>query len=190
MAETCPYMASITKSFGFPNSRKRSPGYLSLLRIIIAQQLSVAAGEAIWLRFLNGVINPTPEKVIKTPASSLRNLGLSRQKIEYIHALSKALLDGSIDLAGLSSKNDSEVIKLLTQVKGIGVWSAQIYLMFSLDRRDVWPTDDLALSISVKELLNLKERPYGGNFLRVSEQWKPRRTAAAMLLWHYYHNLP
>ena len=182
-------MKSIVDSYGVPSSRFRKPGFQSLLKIIIGQQVSVSAGESIWKNFNTQIIDVSPRKILKLSPAHLRKCGLSRQKVDYIYSLSNCLIDGSLDLDSLSVMSDADAISQLTRVKGIGEWTAQIYLMFSLARKDIWPNGDLALSNSVKLLFRLDHRPKGEKLLEIAEQWKPRRTAASLLLWHYYHNV-
>ena len=182
-------MKRVIESYGVPSSRYRKPGFQSLLRIIIGQQVSVSAGEAIWKNLNTQIVNVSPKKILKLSPIQLRKCGLSRQKVDYIFSLSNCLIDGSLDLGSLSLLSDADVISKLTQIRGIGEWTAQIYLMFSLAREDIWPNGDLALSNSVKLLLGLDYSPKGEELLEIAEQWKPRRTAASLLLWHYYHNV-
>ena len=179
-------LARAFKAAGAPASRQRPPGFASLLRIIINQQVSVAAGRAIW-RSLEGRLTAlTPEAVLAVPEGGLRGVGLSRAKAVYARELAAAVADGRLDLDGLEKQDDAEVLAQLTRIKGIGRWTAEIYLMFALDRPDIWPAGDLALAVAVERLLDLTERPGPKKLDSIAQGWRPWRSSAAVLLWHYY----
>lgn len=161
--------------------RLRPDGFAQLLSAIISQQVSVASAAAIWARLEQA--GCTEETVIRaTSAEDLRALGLSRQKIRYAHALAEARLD----YAALRTSHSDEVMRILTQVPGIGTWTAQIYVMFSLGRADVFAPGDLALQESARVLFDLPERPKERAFGKMAEDWSPWRSVAARLLWAYY----
>jgi DNA-3-methyladenine glycosylase II len=179
-------LASAYKAAGAPASRKRSPGFASLLRIIINQQVSVQAGQAIWQGLENGIKAPTPEVTLEVSIEDLRGCGLSRAKAGCAKELAGAILDGSLDLDGLKRLDDDGVLEQLTRIKGIGRWTAEIYLMFALGRPDIWPSGDLALAVAAERLLGLAERPDPKKLEVIAEAWRPWRTSAAVMLWHYY----
>ena len=179
-------LASAYKAAGAPASRKRSPGFASLLRIIINQQVSVQAGQAIWQGLENGIKAPTPEVILEVSIEDLRGCGLSRAKAGCAKELAGAILDGSLDLDGLKRLDDDGVLEQLTRIKGIGRWTAEIYLMFALGRPDIWPSGDLALAVAAERLLDLAERPDPKKLEVIAEAWRPWRTSAAVMLWHYY----
>ena len=179
-------LARAFKAAGAPASRQRPPGFASLLRIIINQQVSVAAGRAIWRSLEGGLTALTPEAVLAVPEGGLRGVGLSRAKAVYARELAAAVADGRLDLDGLEKQDDAEVLAQLTRIKGIGRWTAEIYLMFALDRPDIWPAGDLALAVAVERLLDLTERPGPKKLDSIAQGWRPWRSSAAVLLWHYY----
>jgi len=175
---------------GAPEPRGRAPGYATLVRTIVDQQVSVQAGASIWRRLEEGLGAVTPEAVIEAGDDTIRSYGLSRPKVRYARCLAEALSDGSLDLAGLDKLNDAEVMKALTAVTGIGRWTAEIYLMFALGRDDVWPAGDVALAASAERLMKLDQRPTIGELDIIAERWRPWRTTAAVMLWHYYKRSP
>ena len=176
-----PRFADVIKLTGVPKLRLRSDGFETLLQAIVSQQVSVAAANAIWsrLEFENFV---DPDQILKTNEDQLKAVGLSRQKIRY----AKALAAADLDYIELRQKSDGEVIKVLTEVPGIGVWTAEIYAMFSLKRADIFAAGDLALKESARLLFSLNERPTEGELRIRSKKWSPWRSVAALLLWNYY----
>ena len=190
LVAACPDIARAHKLIGTPPARDRDGGFGSLLRIIIDQQVSVQAGAAIWKRVDAGLIDCTPENVMKAGEDALRSFGLSRPKAHYVTCLAEAILSGALDLRELEKADNDVVRAQLTAVKGIGRWTAEIYLMFALGRADVWPAGDLALAEATKRLLNLENRPTPDELDVIAERWQPERTAAAVFLWHCYKKLP
>jgi len=185
-----PHMARAYELAGAPASRKRPSGFPSLLRIIVNQQVSTHAGRAIWMR-LEAEFRPlSAREVLAAPETRLRACGLSAAKVRYAKALSEAVSSRSLNLKRLESLSDDDVRAELTRIKGIGRWSADIYLMFALGRPDVWPVGDLALAAAVERLLKLKRRPGEKEMEAIGEAWKPWRTEAAAMLWHFYTNGP
>ncbi|MEX2200117.1 MAG: DNA-3-methyladenine glycosylase 2 family protein [Dongiaceae bacterium] len=170
--------------------RSRDPGFATLLNIIMAQQLSVASAGAIWMRLEAAADPMTPESLLKIHPRRLRTIGLSRQKALYARELAKALDNRHLDLDALADMQDEEVIATLTSVKGIGRWTAEIYLLFSLGRPDVMPADDLALQVAAQRIKELDARPTGRELRAMAEAWRPWRSVAARLLWHYYKIVP
>jgi len=176
-----PLFAVVIKNTGVPKLRLRSDGFQTLLQAIVSQQVSVAAANAIWSRLeLEKLLDP--DKILKTNEVHLKAVGLSRQKIRY----AKALAAANLDYTALREKGDDEVIKILTEVPGIGVWTAEIYAMFSLKRADVFAAGDLALKESARLLFSLDKRPNEGELRVLSKKWSPWRSVAALLLWDYY----
>jgi len=182
-------MARAYKAAGAPASRKRSPGFASLLQIIVNQQVSVHAGRAIWARLEAEFGQITEKPLLGASEKRLRACGLSAAKTRYAKALAVAVSEGSLDLKGLEKLSDDEVRAELTQVLGIGRWSAEIYLMFALGRPDVWPVGDLALAVASERLLGLENRPGQKELELIGEAWKPWRTEAARMLWHFYKHV-
>ena len=156
-------------------------GFERLLGAIISQQVSVAAANSIWKRLVKANLNG-PRKIMRADDAQLRAVGLSRQKVRY----ARALAESKINFRSLRSMSSEEVINTLTQVSGIGVWTAEIYTMFSLARADVFAAGDLALQESARLLFELRERPSEREIRKMAEKWSPWRAVAARLLWAYY----
>ena len=162
--------------------RRKPDGFAELLSAIVSQQVSVASARAIWARMEEAELT-RPEAILQAADDDLRGAGLSRQKVRYARALSEA----DIDFNALRDKPDSEVVTILTQVSGIGVWTAEIYAMFSLGRADVFAPGDLALQEGARILFDRPERPKERALRQMAEAWSPWRSVAARLLWAYYH---
>ena len=184
-----PGFARVLKTHGRPEPRLSEPGYESLLRTIVGQQVSVAAARSMWARLIDRFGSP-PDLTGLAGAEdeALRGAGLSRQKAGYARSLAAQVLAGELDLAALP-QDDEEAIALLTRVKGIGRWSAEIYLLFAEGRGDVWPAGDLAVQVEIGRLLGLAERPSEKQLRALAEAWRPHRGAAAVLAWHSYNNV-
>ncbi|WP_442680362.1 DNA-3-methyladenine glycosylase family protein [Sphingomonas sp. ASY06-1R] len=171
---------------GYPEPRLRARGHVTLLRTIIGQQVSVASADAIWTRLAEVVgAEIDPAVLAATPDELLRGAGLSRQKISYAKSLGELVASGSLDLSHLPD-DDEAAIAALTRIKGIGRWSAEIYLLFAEGRGDVWPAGDLAVQEEVGQLLGLPERPSEKSVRALAEAWRPHRGAAAVFTWHHY----
>lgn len=175
---------------GTPPQRIREPGFATLLRIMVGQQLSTHAAAAIWSRLEAAVTPLTPERLLDTGDDDLRALGFSRQKIVSGRALSADIVSGRIDLDGLAAHDDSAAVAELMTLKGVGRWTAEVYLLFALRRADVFPADDLALMVAARRMKNLDDRPTGRELRAIAEAWRPWRGAAAHFLWHYYRFEP
>jgi DNA-3-methyladenine glycosylase II len=174
------------KAAGYPEPRIREPGYTTLLRTIVGQQVSVAAAASVWNK-LEAVLGAgcAPDKLIAQDFDALRACGLSRQKQGYARSLAELIISGALPLHALPA-DDEEAIAYLTQVKGIGRWSAEIYLLFAEGRGDIWPAGDLAVQEGVKRILCLEERPSEKAIREIAESWRPHRGAAAIFTWHVY----
>ncbi|RMD61189.1 MAG: DNA-3-methyladenine glycosylase 2 family protein [Alphaproteobacteria bacterium] len=173
---------------GLPPVRRRPRGFAGLLQIIVAQQVSAQAAGAILAR-LGAAVRPlTPRGFLTLDDAALRAIGLSRQKIRYGRALAEDVLRGRIKLRAVARMDDEAAIAHLSQVPGIGRWSAEIYLLFALGRPDVWPADDLAVQVALQRLKGLAERPRGEEMRALAEPWRPYRSAAARFLWHAYRH--
>jgi DNA-3-methyladenine glycosylase II len=185
-----PDLARAQREAGLPALRKRAPGFATFLDIILAQQLSAASANAIRAR-LKALATPlSPESFLALDDASLRGIGFSRQKVLYGRGLAEALANGALDLAHIHRLPDEEAIAAITSLKGLGRWSAEVYLLFALRRPDIWPVDDLAVVVAVQRLKRLKERPDRKRMLAIAEPWRPWRSYAARLMWHYYRNAP
>jgi DNA-3-methyladenine glycosylase II len=184
------HIASEFARIGLPPRRERPPGFPTILRIILGQQVSTAAANAMWTK-MNAAIDPlTPEALLAHNAQSLRPFGLSRQKTVYALGLAADLVAGRVDLARVETMDDEAAIAELIKIKGIGRWSAEIYLLFALGRQDIWPAGDLALQVALQRLKGLRKRPDPKRMIKLAELWRPHRGAAAHFLWHYYANAP
>ena len=174
----------VEKNFGFPSFVSREKGYLALKKTIIGQQLSIASAAAIWKRFIDADIRD--EEILNSQADTqLRDLGLSRQKISYL----KSLAESGLDFDEMEVMENEEVINVLTDIKGIGLWTAEIYCIFSLKRLDIFPAGDLALQEATKHLLGLESRPSEKEMRNIARSWEPYRSVCAIILWHFYRNL-
>jgi DNA-3-methyladenine glycosylase II len=182
------HMADAIAEIGAPPPRHRPAGFATLMDVIIAQQVSTASARAISGRLRERLSKVTPEGLIALTDADLRAVGFSRQKMLYGRDLAAAFLDGRISLAKLRRMEDEEAIASLSSVKGIGRWSAEVFLLFSLNRSDVMPAQDLALMVAAQRLKRLKSRPDPKKLLKIAEPWRPFRSYGARMLWHYYRN--
>lgn len=181
-----PAFARALERVGYPEPRIRERGYGTLLRTIVGQQVSVAAASSIWNKLELAVgTGLQPAAIAAAPDDLLRRAGLSRQKISYAKSLAEQVASGTLDLAALPA-DDEEAIVMLTRVKGIGRWSAEIYLLFAEGRADIWPAGDLAVQIEVGRIMGLSERPSEKATRALAEAWRPHRGAAAIFSWHHY----
>ncbi|EAT09562.1 HhH-GPD [Sphingomonas sp. SKA58] len=182
-----PGFAAAIARVGYPAPRVRTPGYETLLRTIVGQQVSVASAAAVW-RKLEAELGEgcAPQALLARDFDALRACGLSRQKQGYARSLAELVVSGGIDLHALPS-DDEEAIAQLVQIKGIGRWSAEIYLLFAEGRPDIWPAGDLAVQIEIGRILGLPERPSEALTRQVAEGWRPHRGAAAIMAWHHYN---
>ena len=180
------FVAAIAR-VGYPAPRVREPGYETLLRTIVGQQVSVAAAAAVW-RKLEAELGEgcAPEALLARDFDTLRACGLSRQKQGYARSLAELVVSGELDLHALPA-DDEEAIAQLVQIKGIGRWSAEIYLLFAEGRPDIWPAGDLAVQIEIGRILGMPERPSEKLTRAVAEAWRPYRGAAAIMAWHHYN---
>lgn len=213
LAERDHDIAVIVSAYGYPPLWARQPGFPTLVYIILEQQVSLASARAAFDRLL-GAANMlatdeqpndegqhghgespgameslSPDRFLSFSDEELRAIGFSRQKTGYCRGLARALLDGSLDLDRLHQLEDDQARSALISLKGIGPWTADIYLMFGLGRPDVWPVGDLGLQNAAKALLGLRQRPSPERLEKIGAAWAPYRSGAALLLWHYWHHL-
>ena len=173
----------VEKNFGLPSFDPREKGLLALKKTIVGQQLSIASAAAIWGRFIDADIKD--EEILNNQADNqLRDLGFSRQKISYL----KSLAESKLEFDQMETMENESVINVLTNIKGIGLWTAEIYCIFSLRRLDIFPAGDLALQEAAKNLLNLENRPSEKEMRKIAESWVPYRSVCAIILWHFYRN--
>lgn len=190
LAEREKAFARVLDSHGRPEPRLSEPGVETLLRTIVGQQVSVHAARSMWNKLIAKYGQPVDlEALLAASDEDLREAGLSRQKAGYARSLANLVLTGELDLAHLP-EDDEEAIAHLTRIKGIGRWSAEIYLLFAEGRGDVWPAGDLAVQIEIGKLLGLDERPSEKQLRELAEPWRPHRGAAAVLAWHSYNAPP
>jgi DNA-3-methyladenine glycosylase II len=188
LANREPAFARVVERHGVPEPRTSEPGAHTLLRTIVGQQVSVAAARSMWAK-LEAAFGSPPDLGLLLVASDeeMRAAGMSRQKAGYIRSLAELVLSGELDLDSLPD-DDEEAIALLTKIKGIGRWSAEIYLLFAEGRSDVFPAGDLAVLIELGRLMGLPEKPSEKQLRELAEQWRPYRGAAAVLAWHSYNS--
>jgi DNA-3-methyladenine glycosylase II len=185
-AQAEPKFATALALAGYPEPRIRERGYTTLLRTIVGQQVSVAAANSMWNKLAAKLGEDCqPDKLLAEDFDSLRACGLSRQKQGYARSLAELVLSGDLPLDALPT-DDEAAIAYLTQVKGIGRWSAEIYLLFAEGRPDIWPAGDLAVQEGVKRFMQLPERPAEKATRKIAENWRPHRGAIAIFTWHYY----
>ena len=188
LAEREPAFARVVEKFGIPEPRKSERGAQTLLRTIVGQQVSVAAARSMWSK-LEAAFGSPPDlaKLLDATDEEMRAAGMSRQKAGYIRSLAGLVLSGELDLENLP-EDDEEAIALLTKIKGIGRWSAEIYLLFAEGRADVFPAGDLAVLVEIGRLLGLPEKPSEKQLRELAGPWSPYRAAAAILAWHSYNS--
>lgn len=183
-----PAIARAIELAGYPEERIRPTGYQTLLRTIVGQQVSVAAAASVWNKLEDHLgAEMAPDKLIASDFDSLRACGLSRQKQGYARSLCELVCAGELDLENLPA-NDEDAITELTRIKGIGRWSAEIYLLFAEGRPDIWPAGDLAVMAGIGKILGLDERPDEKATRALAEPWRPHRGSVAILTWHCYNN--
>lgn len=183
-----PAIARARDLAGYPEPRIRPTGYATLLRTIVGQQVSVASAASVWnkLEALLGEDCP-PDALIMQDFDALRGCGLSRQKQGYARSLAELVINGGVNLDNLPD-DDEAAIAELTLIKGIGRWSAEIYLLFAVGRADIWPAGDLAVQAGIGKILGLEERPSEKETRALADGWSPHRGSIAILTWHCYNN--
>ena len=169
--------------YGSPPNWKRPKDFISLSKIILEQQVSLASANAHFLKLNNYLQEFTPSNMLKLTDEEMRNCQISRQKTKYLRALSLAIKEGDLNIERLETLEETEIRKQLTSIKGIGNWTTDIYLMFCLQSKDIFPIGDIAIVNTIKELTQAKTKE---EILLMSENWKPYRSLATYFLWHYY----
>ncbi|WCT73192.1 DNA-3-methyladenine glycosylase 2 family protein [Sphingomonas naphthae] len=188
LAAAEPVFAAAIGRIGYPEPRIRERGFETLLRTIVGQQVSVHAASAVYRRMEEALGAPiAPAAILAASDEGLRACGLSRQKAGYARSLAALVASGELDLMALP-EDDEAAIAELVRIKGIGRWSAEIYLLFAEGRADIWPAGDLAVQIEVGRLLGLPERPSEKAVRALAEAWRPHRGAAAIFTWHHYNS--
>jgi DNA-3-methyladenine glycosylase II len=180
-------LARLHAEFGTPPVWFREPGFPTLVHIILEQQVSLASAQVAFTRLVALTSSPlTPESFLALDDAELKGAGFSRQKIVYGRHLAEAVAGGRLNLEAFGGMDDEAVKAELTSVKGIGAWTADIYLLMSLRRPDAWPTGDLALAVAMQEVKRLAARPAPVELEEMAEAWRPWRAVGARLLWHHY----
>ena len=186
LAERDEHLAEVVQTYGRPPLWVREPGFPTLVYIILEQQVSLASGKAAFDR-LNAAVRPlTPVRFLKLTDAELLRIGFSRQKTLYTRLLAESLARRHFDLRYLHDLHDDSARKMLIAFKGIGRWTADIYLLSALRRPDIWPIGDLALATAVQEVKRLRKRPSPEKLEALSAPWRPWRAVAARLFWHAY----
>lgn len=181
-------LAAILKRLGPPPMWERAPGFATLLHIILEQQVSLASAKAAYDRLLLVALPLTPERFLTLDDATLKRIGFSRQKTFYARCLAQAILAGDLDLNELESMDDVSARAELMKIKGIGLWTADIYLLMALRRPDVFPCGDRALVVAARSIKQLETFPTAEQLGAIAAPWRPWRAVAARLLWHYYLN--
>ncbi len=183
-------VANALADYGYPEPRIRPAGIETFFSIVVGQQLSTHAAAAIMGRARELLPELTPENILSKSDEELRGIGLSRQKIVYVKGMADAIIKGNFKPDALETLDDKTAIQTITALKGFGPWSAEIYLMFSLQREDIFPSGDLALLIALQKLKGLDEKPTPKQAQDIIQHWSPWRSVGSLFLWHYYHGIP
>jgi len=178
------HLASIYQIHGAPPMWARRPGFSTLLRIVLEQQVSLVSARAMFARLKSNIAPFTAEAFIESGEAYLRSLGVTRQKAHYCVQVAQAFMNSHLDK--IVRMNDEEAHATLLQIKGVGPWSANIYLLMALRRPDIWPDGDVALATAVGKLLKMNPRPAFTELAQIAERWRPYRSVAARMLWQYY----
>ncbi|MBI3537694.1 MAG: DNA-3-methyladenine glycosylase 2 family protein [Chloroflexi bacterium] len=181
-------LARIVTQFGAPPFWTRPPGFGTLVHIILEQQVSLASARAAYKKLRATISLLSPENFLTLTDAALKRIGFSRQKSAYGRDLARRIVEENLDLRALANMDDAQVRVKLMHVKGIGIWTADIYLLMCLRRPDILPRGDLALDAALQKIKRLRARPSAKRVEKIAEKWKPYRAVAARILWHYYLN--
>ena len=190
LATRDPDLAAVVDTYGPPPLWAREPGFHTLIHIVLEQQVSLASARAAYDRLVAATGRLVPERFLVLSDAALKSVGFSRQKAAYGRGLAQAILDGRLDLTSLASLDDAAAKSRLMTVKGIGSWTADIYLLMVLRRPDTWPSGDLALASAVQRVKRTRSLPTPERLARLGKAWQPWRGVAARILWHYYQSTP
>jgi len=179
-------LGDIHATYGDPPLWQRATGFRTLVHIILEQQVSLSSAKSMLLRLEREIQPFTPERFVELGETHFRGLGVTRQKSAYLVHLAESMVSGRLSLRRLSRLSDDRVLDVLTGIKGIGLWSANIYLLMAMRRSDIWPAGDLALAVAIKELKGLATKPTVEELEQVAEAWRPYRAVAARMLWQHY----
>jgi DNA-3-methyladenine glycosylase II len=190
LAKLDPDLQRGLKIIRYPAPRIRVQGFETFLSTIVSQQISTEAAAAIMRRVHALLPTIEAQDVLRLPAGALRAAGLSTRKVEYVEALARAIDDNRFEISRLAEMDDQAVVEAITSLKGFGVWSAEIYLMFSLQRSDIFPAGDLAIRIALQKLKRIDSKLDEKQARELVESWSPYRSAGSLFLWHYYRGAP
>ena len=191
LAEEHERIALAIAAVGYPQERRREHSFATLARIVVGQQVSVAAATSISRRLLEQLGGDlSAQAVLSCNEDTLRSTGLSRQKVTYLLSLAAAEMSGQLSLESLPNLSDDAVLDVITAIKGFGDWSAQMYLMSSLGRPNIWPIGDLAVREGFKRIHGLQDRPTAAQLRSLGDPYRPHRSALAMLCWQYCNAEP
>ena len=190
LAKVDPDVGLAVKEVGYPLPRVRPAGFETFLSVIVSQQISVGAARAIFARVAEAMGEMSAQALLECGAETLRAAGLSSRKVEYAVGMAEMIVAGNFEPNDLEEMDDETAISEIVAVRGFGRWSAEIYLMFSLGRSDVFPADDLALQVALQRLKKMEERPTAKEARALTEHWSPRRSAGSLFLWHYHKGAP
>ncbi|TVP65251.1 MAG: DNA-3-methyladenine glycosylase 2 family protein [Nodularia sp. (in: Bacteria)] len=179
-------LACILETLGNPPRWERESGFPTLLRIILEQQVSLAAANAVFKRLSGVVLSLTPENFLQLGDGQLQEIGFSRQKMRYCRELADAILTGQLDFAQLETMDETAIRTELKRIKGIGDWTVDIYLLMALKRPDVFPKGDLGIAVALQNIKELPTRPTPAQIEVIAQNWRPWRAVATRILWHYY----
>ncbi len=178
-----PVLKAVIERFGLPQIQRRDPGFAALCHIILEQQVSIASAKACYVKLESALGQITAENVLNASDAIFRECGVSRQKTSYLKDLAQRIESGSLSLESFAEKNTVEIAKELLEVKGIGNWTVEVYLMFCMQSPDVCPIGDIAIRHAIRELYNLES---ADEMLEHAKNWAPHRTLASYILWHHY----
>ena len=179
-------LAEAVVRWGNPPFWKHTPGFSGIVLAILSQQVSLESARATFTKLENAIGTISPEKFMSLEESTLRKIGFSRQKASYVRDLARRVRGGGFDLQNLEAMDNDQARRKLMEIKGIGAWTADTYLLFALRRSDAWPSGDLALAKAIQELRKLITIPSAEKADSIAEHWRPWRAVAARILWHHY----
>ncbi len=180
------HLKTIISQYGYPPMWTRPASFATLIHIILEQQVSLASAKAAFLKLKEKLTTITPEKLLLLTDEEMKACYFSRQKMGYARHLAEAIVSKRLNLRKLSTSTNEEIRDELKQIKGIGDWTVDIYLLFALQRTDIFPVGDLAMINAFKEIKKVEKNVSRDEIIAIAEQWKPHRSIATMLLWHYY----
>ena len=190
LSQRDPHLAAVVARHGAPPLWDRPPGFETLVQIILEQQVSLASGRAAYARLETVAGGVTPERIARLDDTALQSAGLTRQKASYVRGLAEVIVGGEFDPEGLANLDDDSARAALIKLRGVGAWTADIYLLMALGRSDIWPAGDLALVAAMREVKRMRSLPDADRIGRITRAWRPWRAVAARVLWHHYLSTP